>query len=82
MEAPDHRKVGDLQLFDDPALVLRRTQQSEGPSPRAIQEATGRRNSQESHQAGASLPGETGKEALFVELPPALSDLGSAHEGA
>ena len=82
MEAPDHRKAGDFRLFDDRALVLHRTQQSEGPSPRAIQEATRRRTPPESHQAGSSLPGETGKEALFVELPPASSDLGSAHEGA
>jgi hypothetical protein len=82
MEAPDHRNAGGLRLFDDRALVLRRTQQSEGPSPRAIQEATRRRTSPESHQADASSPGETGKEAFFLELPPASSDLGSAHEGA
>jgi hypothetical protein len=82
MEAPDHRSAGDLQLFDDRALVLGRTQQSEGPSPRAIQEATRRRTSQQSHKAGSSLPGEPGKEALFVELLPASSDLGSAHDEA
>ena len=29
-----------------------------------------------------SLPGETGEEALFVELQPASSDLGSVHGGA
>jgi hypothetical protein len=27
--------------------------------------------SPQSHQAGSSLPGETSKETLFVELPPA-----------
>src|SRR4029077_1196374 len=82
MEAPDHRNAGDLRLFDDRALVLHRAQQSEGPSPRAIQEAMRRRTSQQSHQPGSSLPGEPGKEAPFVELLPASSDLDSAHDGA
>src|SRR5271155_1736460 len=40
------------------------------------------RTAPEPHQAGLSLPGESGEEALFVELRTAPSDVSSVHEGA
>ena len=45
---------------------------AEDLSPLGRIPSTRRRTSPESHQADASLPGETGKEALFLELPPGI----------
>ena len=79
MEAPDHGTRVTFGYSTIERWYL--TSYSEGPSPRAIQEATRRRTSQQSHQPGSSLPGEPGKTHLRGATAFS-SDLGSVHKGA